>query len=53
MVLTKCDQVQEEDSDVVNELRVRIKELETEQVLIQRELDSVSEAAQRADEQLR
>lgn len=34
-------------------LEERIKELETEQVLMQRELDSVTEAAQRSDTQLR
>lgn len=37
----------------MSELKSRIRELETEQRLIQRELDSVSSAAQRAESQLR
>ena len=41
------------DTEDVEELRSRIRELETEQRLIQRELDSVSAAAQRAETQLR
>ena len=40
-------------SEDIEELRSRIRELETEQRLIQRELDSVSNAAQRAESQLR
>ena len=37
----------------VGELRRRIRELETEQRLIQQELDNVSDVAQRTDAQLR
>ena len=37
----------------MEELKSRIRELETEQRLIQRELDGVTEAAQRAETQLR
>ncbi len=42
-----------EACESVDELKSRVRELETEQRLIQRELDSVTEAAQRAESQLR
>ena len=42
-----------EGPESVEELKSRIRELETEQRLIQRELDNVTEAAQRAETQLR
>ena len=41
------------DEEQVEALRRRVRDLETEQRLIQRELDSVSDAATRADSQLR
>ncbi len=41
------------DTEEVAALRSRVRELETEQRLIQRELDSVADAATRADTQLR
>lgn len=41
------------DDEEVAALRRRVRELETVQRLIQRELDSVSDAATRADSQLR
>lgn len=50
--LNWCKQAAE-DIENVEELRSRIRELETEQRLIQRELDSVTESAQRAESQLR
>lgn len=41
------------DSAQVSELQARIKELEMEQSLMQRELDNMSDVAQRTDNQLR
>ena len=52
--LMDCSQAEAvADSADLAFLRGRIQELETEQRLMQRELDSVSEAAQRSDSQLR
>ena len=41
------------DPAQVSELQARIKELEMEQSLMQRELDNMSDVAQRTDNQLR
>lgn len=41
------------DPGQVAELQARIKELEMEQSLMQRELDNMSDVAQRTDNQLR
>jgi len=41
------------DPAQVAELQARVKELEMEQILMQRELDNMSDVAQRTDNQLR
>ncbi len=41
------------DPAVIAELQARVKELEMEQSLMQRELDNMSDVAQRTDNQLR
>ena len=41
------------DPSQVAELQARVKELEMEQSLMQRELDSMTDVAQRTDNQLR
>ena len=52
--MSKLTEVAEEDaSELVAELQSRVRELEAEQKLMQRELDSVTHEAQRTDSHLR
>ena len=47
------DVVEEDPAETIAQLLARVHELETEQGLMQRELDSITQEAQRADSHLR